>query len=225
MKFSFLLLLLFISNLSFSQSFANTEYYEAANKALRKPAAGERRVVFIGNSITEEWKKKDSQFFARTDYVNRGISGQTSAQMLLRFRQDVILLQPKVVVIAAGINDIAENAGPVSVENIMNNIISMADLAFANNIRVVFTSVLPAKRFSWRKHIEPEEKIIALNKMIKAHAAKTRSAYVDYYSVMVTPDKSLNPAYTYDGVHPNQAGYKIMGAFVQSAIALTVAKR
>jgi lysophospholipase L1-like esterase len=201
-----------------AQDWPNLARYENENKLLPKPSAGEKRIVFMGNSITEQWKKIDSSFFANKNYINRGISGQTSSQMLVRFRQDVILLQPKLVVISAGTNDIAENTGPISLENILNNIISMCDMAKANNIRVVLTSVLPAKVFSWRKQLEPAPKIIALNKMIRAYATKSKLVYVDYYSAMADPDGGLRSSFSKDGVHPNLMGYKIMEPLVVNGI-------
>jgi lysophospholipase L1-like esterase len=179
----------------------------------------------MGNSITEEWKKIDSSFFANRSYINRGISGQTSSQMLVRFRQDVILLQPKVVVISAGTNDIAENSGPISLENVLNNIIAMCDMAKANNIRVVLTSVLPAKAFSWRKQLEPAPKIIALNKMIKEYATSKNLVYVDYHSAMATSDGGLKSSFSKDGVHPNLMGYKVMEPLVVHGITKTLRRK
>jgi lysophospholipase L1-like esterase len=220
-----LIAVLLVSSSCFAQDFAQLNYYAAQNAALAKPAPGDNRIVFIGNSITDEWKKKDSAFFANKNYINRGISGQTSSQMLLRFRQDVISLQPKVVVIAAGVNDIAENTGQISLENIMGNIISMSELARINNIKIILTSVLPAKQFPWRRSLDPAPKIAALNAMIKDYATKNKLVYVDYYSLMVTADKKMNPMLSNDGVHPTLAGYKVMEPLIQQAIGKALLKR
>jgi lysophospholipase L1-like esterase len=225
MKFFFSIISLMLYGSISAQDFAQLNYYAAENATLSTPNKGEDRIVFIGNSITEQWKKKDSIFFTNKNYINRGISGQTSSQMLIRFRQDVISLKPKVVIIAAGINDIAENTGPITLENILGNIISMAELARSNNIKVILTSVLPAKQFSWRRNIDPAPKIEALNQMIREYATRCKIIYVDYYSPMVTADKGMNPAFSNDGVHPILAGYKIMEPLVKRAIARALLKQ
>jgi lysophospholipase L1-like esterase len=225
MKFFFSIISLMLYGSISAQNFAQLNYYAAENATLSTPNKGEDRIVFIGNSITEQWKKKDSIFFTNKNYINRGISGQTSSQMLIRFRQDVISLKPKVVIIAAGINDIAENTGPITLENILGNIISMAELARSNNIKVILTSVLPAKQFSWRRNIDPAPKIEALNQMIREYATRCKIIYVDYYSPMVTADKGMNPAFSNDGVHPILAGYKIMEPLVKRAIARALLKQ
>jgi lysophospholipase L1-like esterase len=201
------------------QDWANRHRYAEANKALHPLASGENRIVFMGNSITELWKITDSSFFAGKHYINRGISGQTTPQMLVRFRDDVIDLSPKVVVILAGINDIAENTGRTTLENIFGNIVSMTQLARANNIRVVLSSVLPAYDFPWRPGLQPAEKVAKLNVMIKAYADKNNIVYVNYYSSMVDDRKGLQAALTQDGVHPTLAGYKVMEPLVEKAIA------
>ena len=197
---------------------ANLKRYASENKALKPAASTEQRVVFMGNSITEGWLKTDSSFFMNNPYVNRGISGQTTPQMLLRFRQDVIDLKPKVVVILAGINDIAENTGPTTLEAIFGNIVSMAELAKANNIRVVLCSVLPAYAFPWRPALQPVDKVVALNQMIKAYAVKEKLPYVDYFSAMADERKGLDKRYTNDEVHPTLAGYKVMEPQVEKGI-------
>ena len=215
MKYLFCLLMITVSNLAQAQSnnskdWANFEKYAADNQRVGLPAKGEKRVVFMGNSITEGWKIEDSSFFSSHSFINRGISGQTTPQMLLRFRADVINLQPKVVVILAGINDIAENNGPISIEQTMDNIKSMAELALANKIKVLLCSVLPANKFPWRPNILPAEKVIELNNAIQAYCSKKKITYVDYYSPMVDGKKGLNGKYTHDAVHPTLAGYKKM---------------
>src|SRR5690242_7770006 len=162
----------------------NLAKYRDANAKLGPPAAKENRVVFIGNSITEGWARYFPTMFAGKPYINRGIGGQTTPQMLIRFRQDVIDLQPKVVVILAGINDIAGNTGPSTLEMIEDNIASMTELAQSNGIRVVLSSVLPASDFSWRRGLNPAPKVIALNNWLKSYAAKRRAVYLDYHSAM-----------------------------------------
>jgi acetyl esterase/lipase/lysophospholipase L1-like esterase len=187
-------------------------------KAHLNPA--EKRVVFMGNSITEGWKNIDPGYFAGRPYINSGISGQTTPQMLVRFREDVIDLKPAVVVILAGINDIAQNTGPIPVEDTFGNIQSMAQLAHASHIKVVLSSVMPAATISWRPSIYPVQKIIDLNKMIKAYAAQMGFGYIDYYDAMVVGDnKALNPQYTHEGLHPNLAGYKVMEPLAEKAIS------
>ncbi|MGB3077001.1 MAG: SGNH/GDSL hydrolase family protein, partial [Chitinophagales bacterium] len=193
----------------------NLNKYAAANQKLLPPSANEKRVVFMGNSITQGWLETDSAFFSNKPYINRGISGQTTSQMLVRFRDDVIELKPAVVVLLAGTNDIAENTGPISLENIFGNIVSMAELAIANNIRVVLSSVLPVFDYPWRPGLQPAEKIVTLNKMIKTFADKNKLVYVDYYTSMVDERKGLDKKYADDGVHPTLIGYKVMEPLVE----------
>jgi alpha-L-fucosidase len=207
-----------LSSATMAQDWANLEKYAKDNSQLAAPLADENRVVFMGNSITENWKKYHASFFSENPYICRGISGQVSSQMLLRFRPDVINLQAKVVVISAGTNDIAENKGPISIEAVAGNIFSMAELAKANGIQVILTSVLPASSFSWRKGIEPVEKIVLLNQLIQAYAQKNNLVYVDYYKSMVNKEKGLKKEYGRDTVHPNIDGYKVMEKLVKKAI-------
>jgi lysophospholipase L1-like esterase len=211
--------------MSFSQDWPNLERFQKANRALSTPAPGEHRIVFMGNSITEFWSVINPAFFKNSTYVNRGISGQTTPQMLLRFRQDVIQLEPVVVVILAGINDIAENTGPITIETIAGNIISMAELAKANAIKVVLCSVLPASEFSWNPAIQPAEKVIKLNGILKSYAAKNALVYVDYFSAMVNESKGLKKALGDDGVHPNKAGYLLMEPILQRGIATALSQQ
>ena len=199
--------------------------YRSANAQLSTPVANENRVVFMGNSITDAWIDKRPDFFKTNPYLDRGISGQTTPQMLVRFRQDVIDLHPKVVVILAGINDIAGNTGPSSLEMIEGNLASMAQLAKANRIKVVLCSVLPAFSFPWRPGINPIQKIIDLNKWIKNFADKNGFVYVDYYHAMVDERKGLPENLSSDGVHPTAAGYKIMEPLVQKGITKALAKK
>jgi acyl-CoA thioesterase-1 len=205
--------------------------FRDANKLLAPPSPGETRVVFMGDSITEGWGMKATattpargEFFPGKPYINRGISGQTTPQMLVRFRQDVILLKPKVVVILAGTNDIAENTGKETLEEIGNNIASMNDLARANGIRVVLCSVLPASDFHWHKGLEPAPKIKAMNAWMKDYAAKNGAVYVNYYS-MANSEGGLKAELSPDGVHPNKAGYDLMAPLAEAGIAEALRKR
>jgi len=205
--------------------------YRDADKELPAPAPGETRVVFMGDSITEGWGRKGTatspdrgEFFPGKPYLNRGISGQTTPQMLVRFRQDVIELKPKVVVLLAGTNDVAENTGKMTLGEIGNNIASMSELARANGIRVVLCSVLPASDFWWHKGLEPAPKIKALNAWISEYAAKNGFVYVDYYSHMANNEGGLKAELSPDGVHPNKAGYEVMGPLAEAGIAEALKK-
>jgi len=194
--------------------------YHDDNARLEPPATGENRVVFMGDSITDGWGRHYGQFFPGKPYVNRGISGQTTPQMLIRFRPDVIALQPKAVVILAGTNDIAGNTGPMTLEDIENNLMSMGDLARANNIRVVLSSVMPVCDYiKPQTERRPPEKIVALNGWIKNYAAKNNFVYLDYYSAMIDDKQMFRKELTYDGLHPNAAGYEVMGPLAEKAIA------
>ena len=193
--------------------------FKDADRTLPAPAAGEDRVVFMGDSITQLWKIEGPEgSFPGKPYINRGISGQTTPQMVVRFRQDVIALKPKVVVILAGINDIAGNTGPETPEQIEDNLASMADLATANQIRVVLCSVLPAFDFTWKPGMAPAAKVVALNEWIKAYAAQKGYVYVDYHTPMKDQRDGLPPALSKDGVHPTPAGYAIMTPLVEAGI-------
>lgn len=192
--------------------------YAEANKTVKVPS----KVVFMGNSITDGWWPNDSTFFINNQYVDRGISGQTTSEMLVRFRADVINLKPKAVVILAGTNDIAQNNGYISLENAFGNIVSMVELAKANNIKPILCSVMPAYEFGWRKGLEPAGKIIKLNAMIKAYADKNKIIYVDYHSALADERGGLPEKYSKDGVHPTLEAYKIMETIVQKAITKVV---
>lgn len=192
--------------------------YAAANEALLKPAHGENRVVFMGNSITESWGRHFDSMFPGKPYINRGISGQTTPQMLVRFRQDVIALAPKAVVILAGTNDIAGNTGPATAEQIAGNIVSMAELARANGITVVLASVLPAARYPWRPAIEPVDSILRLNAALETYARLNGIVYVDFHPAMVDDRGGLRTELSGDGVHPNEAGYRVMAPLVSAAL-------
>ena len=206
------------TTLSYGQDWANLKRFQQENSELMLAKAHEHRVVFMGNSITEGWLSIRPEFFKNKPYVNRGISGQTTPQMLLRFRQDVIHLKPSTVVLLAGINDIAENTGPSTIEMIVNNIISMAELAKTNQINVIICSVLPANNFPWRKGIKPAEKVRKLNAILQSYSYENKLAYVDYYSAMVNDSRGLKKELGEDGIHPNKNGYLIMEPLLEKAI-------
>ena len=223
-----LLAALFCCGCAFAQSstdWPNLARYHDENAHLAPPAAGENRVVFMGDSITDSWGRQHGQFFPGKPYVNRGISGQTTPQMLIRFRPDVIALKPKVVVFLAGTNDIAGNTGPMTLEAIEDNLASMAELATANNIRVVLSSVLPVCDYiKPQTERRPPEKVIALNAWIMDYAARNGFVYLDYYSAMLDDKQMFRKELTYDGLHPNDAGYEVMGPLAEKAIAAALAK-
>lgn len=197
--------------------FGNLAHYGAADAQLGPPQQGTPRVVFLGDSITEAWKLEKS--FPGKPYVNRGISGQTTAQILLRFRQDVIDLHPRVVLILAGTNDLAENTGPVTLTQIEGNLESMAQLARANHIAVVLCSVLPTVHYSWHPQVpNPAPRIVALNRWLERYAAKEHEVYVNYYAPLKDPTGAFKHDLTLDGVHPSPAGYAVMAPLAQAGI-------
>jgi lysophospholipase L1-like esterase len=202
-----------------SPDWAGLHRYQQANAELPAPARGEQRVVFMGNSITDSWAPLFPAMFPGKPYIGRGISGQTTPQMVVRFHQDVIALTPAVVVILAGTNDIAGNTGPSTLEMIEDNIEAMTELAQAHGIRVVLSSVLPVFDYPWKKGLEPAPKIIALNAWIRGYAASHHAVYVDYHSALADERQGLPASYSADGVHPNEAGYRVMAGLVETAIA------
>ncbi len=212
------------ANVIVAQDWANTSRFKEQNAKLTLPVKGEKRVVFMGNSITEGWINTCPEFFAGKSYINRGISGQTTPQMLVRFRSDVINLKPSLVVILAGTNDIAGNTGPSTLEMIMDNLISMCELAKANKIKVILSSVLPAFDYPWKPGLEPAPKIIRLNEMIQNYANSNGIVYLDYYSSMVDERKGLPKELSGDGVHPNKKGYEIMAPLAEAAIKKALEK-
>ena len=218
MKITILFILLLKPSFSYSQDWPELGKYSEDNKRYTNLYDNEDRVVFMGNSITQNWKTTLPEFFEGKSYINRGISGQTTPQMLIRFRPDVIDLKPKVVIILAGINDIAENTGPSTVKMISDNIISMAELAKVNGIDVIISSILPAKDISWRPRVNPQSKISAVNKIIEQYAKENGMIYLDYYSSMVDKNNGLKTNYGSDSVHPNKKGYKIMSVLAEKAI-------
>jgi lysophospholipase L1-like esterase len=209
----------------FTDDFGQLARYRDANAALKPPAPGENRVVFFGDSITDLWKLED--YFPGKPYLNRGIGGQTTPQMLVRFRQDVIDLHPKVVVILAGTNDIAGNTGPMRLEDIESDYASIAELARASHIAVVFSSVLPVNNYTPKSQDffaqRSPEKILALNHWLKDYCAAHSLVYLDYFTAMVDNKGLLKRDLAEDGLHPNAAGFKIMGPLAETAIAKALA--
>ena len=212
------LIVCFSLTITFGQDWANLNKYKEANFLLNVDMKSDQRVVFMGNSITEGWVHMRPDFFTQNPYIGRGISGQTTPQMLVRFRQDVIDLNPAAVVILAGTNDIAGNTGPMTLEEILGNIKGMAELASANEIKVVLCSVLPAYDYPWRPGLKPNEKIPALNAMIETYAKSRGHVYLDYFAAMADDRNGLPKIYAEDEVHPTLAGYKVMEPLVKSAI-------
>jgi lysophospholipase L1-like esterase len=205
--------------------FPNLARFKEEDMALGAPAPGENRVVFMGDSITEGWHFKGADgFFNGKPYINRGISGQTTPQMVLRMHQDVIALKPRVVVILAGTNDIAGNTGPMTLEQTEANLAAMAEIAAANHIRVVLCSVTPAFDYPWFPDLTPAPKIIALNAWIKSYAEANGHVYVDFHTAMKDGRDGLPPALSKDGVHPLPAGYTVMTPLVEAGIAKALAQ-
>ena len=238
MKLHLTILLLFVVSLSFAQQtdtskravpattvkedfqddWADLHHYAAKNAALPAPARGDKRVVFLGSSIFERWPVLMPEFFENKNYVDRGVSGQIAPQLLIRFRQDVIDLKPKAVIILAGSNDIAANRGHITMESIMDNIKSMAELAKRHHIKAILCAYLPVFEYPWRKGIEPAGKIITLNKLIEAYAKEKHLVLLDYFTPLADSRNGQKPELTLDGVHPNAAGYKIMAEVTEAAI-------
>jgi lysophospholipase L1-like esterase len=205
---------------------ANLNRYREANAGLPAPDPGQTRIVFMGDSITDAWGRGHGQFFPGKPYVNRGISGQTTPQMLIRFRPDVIALHPSVVVILAGTNDIAGNTGPETLTEIEGNLQSMAELAQTSGIRVVLASVMPVCDYiHLQTNRRPPAEIVALNQWIRTFCTKHGFEYLDYYSAMVDERGALKQTLTYDGLHPNDAGYEVMGPLAQAAISNALAQK
>ena len=201
------------------QDWPNLARYRAADQELAA-APVKDRVVFLGDSITDAWgRRQDSVFFPGKPYVNRGISGQTTPQMLLRFQQDVVSLKPAVVVILAGTNDIAGNTGPTTNEQIEDNFKSMIAIAKQNQIKAVLASLTPAAAYPWRPGVDPVKRILALNAWIKQEAADEGLVYLDYFTAMADAQNGMKPELTVDGVHPNAAGYRVMTPLAEQAIA------
>ncbi|MEO7211801.1 GDSL-type esterase/lipase family protein [Mucilaginibacter sp.] len=219
------LLLIFTNGSLKAQDWANIKHYADANSKVPPPATGEKRVIYMGDSITDFWIDNDSTFFAGKPYFDRGISGQTTGQMLLRFREDVINLKPVVVFILAGINDIAQNNGPSKLEDIFGNIVSMSQLARASHIKVVLSSLLPARTLPWRHAIDPQPQVKAINQMIKAYAEENGFIYLDYFTAMSVSNGGMLANLAKDDVHPNLNGYKAMEPLAEQAINAALKKK
>jgi lysophospholipase L1-like esterase len=217
--FYFFILSIFMCEGTQAQDWANIERYREENSVIGSSSKSEERVVFMGNSITEGWKLVSPKFFSSRPYINRGISGQTTPQMLRRFSDDVISLKPAAVVIMAGVNDIAGSTDLSTLKRVEKNLVLMAEMARENSIRVILCSVLPVHDFPWYPNCNPDEEIPVLNSMIKSYAEKNGFIYLDYFSSMVDERNGLKNEYTYDGIHPNKAGYKIMEPLAEKAIA------
>jgi lysophospholipase L1-like esterase len=205
-------------------AWANLPRYQDANAKLDASSAGEKRIVFYGDSITDAWAS-GPMFFPGKGYIGRGISGQTTTQMLVRFRQDVIRLHPAVVLILAGTNDIAENLGPTSLESIEENLQSMAELARYNHIQPILCSVLPAYDYPWRKGLNPPGKIAQVNQWMQDYCARHDLVYLNYFPALVDANQGMRAELTLDGVHPNPAGYAVMEPLAEKAIHQALRKR
>jgi len=203
-----------------NSDWANLGYYEKRNRELGFPDENEKRIVFMGDSITEEWGNLYPEFFSGNYYINRGIGGQTTPQMLIRFKPDAIDLNPHAIIILAGTNDIAGNTGPSTVKMITDNIFSMAELAIAYEIKVVLSSILPVYQYPWVNDVlDPPSSIGSINSKIKEYVENKGLVYLDYYSSMVDDRKGLKLDFTGDGVHPNEAGYRVMSAIAGEIIS------
>lgn len=203
-----------------SLDWPNLSRYQDENRSVGIPEKGKQRVVFMGDSITEEWSNLYPDYFDTKGYINRGIGGQTTPQMLIRFKPDVIDLEPDIVVILAGTNDIAGNTGPSNVKMITDNIFSMAELARAHQIKVVLSSILPVFEYEWAKEIKDVPATIdSVNDELKKYVNDHGLVYLDYFSPMVDERKGLNKDYTYDGVHPNQDGYILMSSLAEKVLS------
>ena len=208
MKKTFLIgIALLIGVAASAQDWANFGKYCESNKAV----TARPKAVFMGDSITEGWVEKDPYFFTSNNFIGRGISGQTTSQMLVRFRKDVLELSPKYVVILAGTNDIAKNGGDISIENTCGNIISMCEIAKANKIKPIICSVLPATSYYWHPHVKgAADEIIRLNELLYQYAKSNHITYVDFHSLLRDEHNGLPKDFAGDGVHPNLNGYQIM---------------
>ena len=198
---------------------ANLSYYWEDNEKLIETLGEKDKVIFMGDSITEEWGRLKPEFFQSPIFINRGIGGQTTPQMLLRFKQDVINLKPYVVFILAGTNDIAGNTGPSNIDMIINNIFSMAELSMSYNIKTVLSSILPVDKYPWADHIKNvPETILTINQELKSFSGKNDITYIDYHSLMVSKNLGLKKEYTTDGVHLNKTGYEVMCHLVRGIL-------
>lgn len=213
-----LLTVIFMMNSLNAQDWPNFKEFQEANARLPQVRQNEKRVIFMGNSITIGWLQTHPDFFKNKPYVNRGIGGQTTPQMLVRFRADVVDLDAAAVVLLAGTNDIAGNTGPVTLEMILDNIKSMTEIAQANDIKVILCSVLPAFDYPWRPGLAPNVKIPKLNKMIKRYAEESGAYYLDYFTALEDGNNGMIKEYTTDGVHLTLEGYQVMEPLVENAL-------
>lgn len=215
-------LCLFAAGASRGQNYSDMLYRDWAGlrafAQVNRNLTVEPEVVFMGNSITEGWFNYHPDFFKKNNFACRGIGGQTSSEMLVRFRQDVIELHPRVVAILAGTNDIAMNNGYIALENTFQNIVSMCELAKFNGIRVVLCSVLPCDRFSWRPEIKPAAAVAELNTMLRQYAAEHKIPYVDYHAALDNGSGGLDARISRDGCHPTLYGYTLMEPMVVEGI-------
>ena len=203
-----------------SLDWANLARYKDDNLKVGLLKKDERRVVFMGDSITEEWSNLYPEYFTEKGYINRGIGGQTTPQMLIRFKPDVVDLKPEIVVVLAGTNDIAGNTGPSNAKMITDNIFSMAEIAKAYQMEVVLSSILPVYEYDWAREIkDPPSTIQAVNDALKQYASDQRLIYLDYFSSMVDERQGLNSDYTSDGVHPNESGYILMSSLAEEVLS------
>jgi len=239
LKFIFIAFFIYVGSLSaqsdtsdlkpkkedFSDDWANISKYQKENELIGLPKKGEKRVVFLGSSIFEFWKQKDPEYFNSHAYVDRGISGQISPQLLVRFRQDVINLKPKAVIILAGSNDLAGSKGHVNNETILNNVKSMAELAKKNHIKVILCKYLPVYEYPWNKALKgAADQIISLNEAIVTYAKENNFIILDYFTPLVDERNGQKAEFTTDGVHPNLAGYKVMEKTTDEAIKKAIGK-
>lgn len=200
---------------------AQLSRYRSANANIPPRATGSERVVFFGDSITERWADDPARYFANHGYIGRGISGQTTTQMLVRFEQDVVGLDPTTVVVLAGTNDIAGNTGPISLEGIEANFRSMLRIARAHDITMVVASILPTERYDWRPDLRPAADVRAMNERLRRLCAQEGVTFVDYHAALTTPAGGLDKRHAPDGVHPNAAGYAVMAPVIERALAAT----
>ncbi|MBP5361207.1 MAG: SGNH/GDSL hydrolase family protein [Bacteroidaceae bacterium] len=220
----FIAAMAFVGTMCAQQDWANFKRYEDSNKEVKTWPQSQRRVVFMGNSITDNWAARHADFFKENGYVGRGISGQTTYQMVLRFYEDVIALKPKAVVINGGTNDIAQNNHPYVEERTFQNIVAMAQMAKQNGIKVILTSITPCDHYSWSSVTDVIAKIKSLNARVKAYAKKNKMQYVDYFSAMADERGAMREGISEEGCHPNAAGYAVMGPLVKAAVDKVVKK-
>ena len=201
----------------------NLGRYRAENEELKTSGNDKIKTVFMGDSITEGWSLNDPEFFSRNNFVNRGISGQTSPQMLIRFKQDAIHLNPELIIINAGTNDIAGNTGPASPEMIIDNICSMAEIGLRSDIRIALSTILPVYKYTWNEKVtNVPDRILEVNTALQEYSEKHSLIFIDYFSSMVDEKRGLKLAYGVDGVHPTKQGYEEMSNIVKNTISGTL---